>query len=63
MPPRPDTRTLPGAPGALNETRELQRFALEAFPSYVTRLDAASLEPFIAAELQRPKVRPATILW
>jgi len=56
---RPDARGAPRAAGALNETKELQRFALEAFPSYVTRLDAAALEPFIAAELPRPKVRPS----
>ncbi|KAK9845433.1 hypothetical protein WJX81_006361 [Elliptochloris bilobata] len=42
--------------GPLDSSKELQKFALEAFPSYVTRLTAATLEPFMASAPLRPKV-------
>lgn len=47
----------PGRAGALHSSKELQKFALEAVPSYVTRLTAATLEPFMASDPLRPKAR------
>ena len=47
----------PGHAGELNSSKELQKFALEAFPSYVTRLTAATLERFMASDPLRPKAR------
>ena len=47
----------PGHAGALDSSKELQKFALEAFPSYVTRLTEATLERFMASDPLRPKAR------
>ena len=42
--------------GELGSPKELQRFALEAFPSLVTRVDAASLHAFVATDALAPAV-------
>ena len=49
----------PGRAGALDSSKDMQKFALEAFPSYVTRLTAATLERFMASDPLRPKARPS----
>ena len=42
--------------GELGSPKELQRFALEAFPSLVTRISAATLHTFVAADALAPAV-------
>ena len=42
--------------GELGSPKELQRFALEAFPSLVTRISAATLHAFVATDALAPAV-------
>jgi hypothetical protein len=42
--------------GDTSSARELQKFALEAFPSFVTRLTGATMHPYIAQDPLTPAV-------
>ena len=42
--------------GDVGSPKDLQRFALEAFPSMVTRINAASLHTFVSVDALAPAV-------